>query len=56
MSTQIDVDKPNDALEMINSLSHQNVYRFQFNEMSPEQEALFKDVFKKIQDKYNFRY
>jgi AAA domain len=53
---EIKVDEPNDALEMINSLSHQNVYRFQFNEMSPEQEVLFKDVFKKIQDKYNFRY
>ncbi len=53
---EIKVVKPNDALEMINSLSHQNVYRFQFNEMSPEQEVLFKDVFTKIQDKYNFRY
>ena len=54
--SEIKVGNPNDALEIINSLSHQNVYRFQFNEMSPEQEALFKDVFKKIQDKYNFRY
>lgn len=54
--SEINVDKPNDAIEMINSLSHQNVYRFQFNEMSPEQETFFKDVFKKIQDKYNFRY
>lgn len=54
--SEIKVDQPNDALEMINSLSHQNVYRFQFNEMSPEQESLFKDVFKKIQNKYNFRY
>ena len=54
--SEIKVDNPNDALEMINSLSHQNVYRFQFNEMSPEQETLFKDVFSKIQVKYSFRY
>lgn len=54
--SEIQVDNPNNALEVINSLSHQNVYRFQFNEMSPEQEVLFKDVFTKIQDKYHFRY
>jgi len=54
--SEINVDNPNDALEMINSLSHQNVYRFQFNEMSPEQEVFFKNIFNKIQEKYNFRY
>lgn len=54
--SEIKVDNTEDTLSMINSLSHQNVYRFQFNEMSPEQETLFKDVFKRIQDKYNFRY
>lgn len=54
--SEIQVENPNDASETINSLSHQNVYRFQFNEMSPEQETLFKDVFQKIQVKYNFRF
>ncbi|HEY0459847.1 MAG TPA: AAA family ATPase, partial [Pyrinomonadaceae bacterium] len=54
--SEINVDKPNDVLEIINSLSHQNVYRFQFNEMSPEQETLFNEVYKKIQEKYKFRY
>ncbi len=54
--SEIGVEKPNDKLDMINSLSHQNVYRFQFNEMSPEQEALFKDVFEKIITRYNFKY
>jgi len=53
---EIDVKNPNDALEMINSLSHQNVYRFQYNEMSPQQIDLFKDVFDKLQTKYNFKF
>ncbi|MCX7735800.1 MAG: AAA family ATPase [Candidatus Kapabacteria bacterium] len=54
--SEIKVDKPNKVLEMINSLSHQNSYRFQFNKMAPEQEAIFKDVFNKIKEKYNFKY
>jgi hypothetical protein len=53
---KIGVVNPNNTLEMINSLSHQNVYRNQFNEMSPEQEAIFKDVLTNIKDKYNFKY
>lgn len=54
--TEIKVANVEETAISINSMSHQNVYRFQFNEMSPEQESLFKDVFKKIQDKYNFRF
>lgn len=53
---EINVVNPNDVLEMINSLSHQNVYRFQYNEMSPQQIDLFKEVFGKIQTKYKFKY
>lgn len=54
--SEINVANPNETLEMINSLSHQNVYRFQFNEMSPQQIDLFKDVFDKLQTKYNFKF
>lgn len=53
---KIGVENPDNAVEMINSLSHQNTYRIQLNEMTPEQETFFKDVFTTIQDKYNFKY
>jgi hypothetical protein len=52
---QIGVVDVEDAINRINSLSHQNVYRLQFNEMSPIEETLFKDVFEKILTKYNFK-
>jgi len=54
--TEIKVPDVEATVNTINSLSHQNVYRFQFNEMSPEQEVTFRDVFKGIQDTYHFRY
>jgi len=38
----------------INSLSHKDAYYLQFNEMSPQEETLFKDVFGKIMIKYKF--
>ncbi len=53
---QIGITDVEKALNTINSLSHQNAYRLQFNEMSPTEEELFKEVFQKIQDKYNFKY
>jgi diphthamide synthase subunit DPH2 len=55
--SEIGVQKPNDTLDMINSLSHQNVYRFQFNEMSPQQEAICSRVsLTKYITRYNFKY
>ncbi|WP_304130767.1 AAA family ATPase [Ignavibacterium album] len=54
--SQIGIEKSDEVASMINSLSHQNTYRHQFNEMSLEQENTFKDIFNKIQDKYNFRF
>jgi wobble nucleotide-excising tRNase len=53
---KIGVENPDNAVEMINSLSHQNTYHIQLNEMTPDQETFFKDVFTKIQGKYNFKY
>lgn len=52
--SEIKVDNPNDASAIINSLSHQDAYRFQFNAMSSEQEKLFKEIYNKLQDKYHF--
>jgi len=53
---QIGIEDVEDALNKINSLSHQNAYKLQFNEMSPTEEDLFKDVFQKVQTKYNFKF
>lgn len=51
---QIGIDKANEVMESINSLSHKNIYRVQINKMAEADEAVFKDVFQKIQEKYRF--
>lgn len=53
---QIGVEKVDEVMESINSLSHRNVFRFQFNKLAEADEIVFKDVFGKIQDKYRFIY
>lgn len=53
---QIQIEDVRSASEIINSLSHKNSYRLQFNKMVQADEAVFKDVFQKIQDKYRFIY
>ncbi|MEJ5962235.1 AAA family ATPase [Pedobacter immunditicola] len=47
-----DVDKKADE---INSLSHQQSYRYQFSEMSDNEETLFNEVFDGLINKYNFK-
>jgi len=47
-----DVDQKADE---INSLSHQQAYQYQFNEMTQTEEELFNDVFDKLIAKYNFK-
>jgi len=54
--TQIGIADVEESVNRINALSHQNTYRLQFNEMQPVEETLFKNVFKRIQDKYNFKF
>lgn len=53
---QIQIENIREVSEVINSLSHKNVYRLQFNKMTEPEEIVFKDVFQKIQDKYRFIY
>jgi wobble nucleotide-excising tRNase len=53
---QIGVEKVEEVGNIINSLSHKNAYRLQFNKMAEADENVFKDVFQKIQDKYRFKY
>ncbi|MBC8988273.1 AAA family ATPase [Pedobacter sp. N36a] len=42
--------------ETINALSHKNIYKQEFNKMNEEDEKIFRQVFRGIQDKYNFKY
>jgi AAA domain len=53
---QIGIDDTETAGNVINSLSHKNAYRLQFNKMSPAEEVIFKDIFSKIQIKYKFKF
>lgn len=54
--SEIEIDDPAGAANRINTMSHQNTYRFQFNEMSPEDVDFFKDIFSELQIEYNFIY
>lgn len=53
--SEIEVANVNETMARINSLSHQNSYRLQFNEMSEVETTLFKEVFEKLIAKYNFK-
>jgi hypothetical protein len=53
---KIGIEDVEDALNKINSLSHQNAYKLQFNVMSPVEEDLFKNVFQGIQNTYSFKF
>lgn len=51
---QIGILNVEEVANLINSRSHQNSYRFQFNEMPPAEEETFRDIFTKIQNEYHF--
>lgn len=53
---QIKIENVREVGEIINSLSHKNAYRLQFNKMAEADEGIFKDVFQKLQEKYRFIY
>lgn len=53
---QIGIEKVEEVGNIINSLSHKNAYRLQFNRMAEVEESVFKDVFGKLQQKYRFIY
>jgi hypothetical protein len=40
--------------QIMNTMSHKNIFRYEAKEMVPDNERIFKDIFKRIQDKYNF--
>lgn len=51
---QIGISDVSKVAMITNALSHQQVYRYQTEKMNPDNEALFKEVFEKIKNKYNF--
>jgi len=53
---QIGIEDVEQTGSIINSLSHKDAYRIQYNKMSTIEEDLFKDIFQKINVKYNFKY
>jgi len=53
---QINVEDAERTQETINTLSHKNIYTTEYNKLNEEDENLFKDIFKKIQEKYHFIY
>lgn len=53
---EIKVEKPEDAIIMINSLSHKKVFIPQISEMNEEEIKVFNEVFDKLLIKYNFKF
>jgi energy-coupling factor transporter ATP-binding protein EcfA2 len=51
---QIGIDDPARITSIVNTLSHKNIYYYQADVMVPDNEALFKEVFDKLKEKYNF--
>nr|NQU93381.1 AAA family ATPase [Bacteroidota bacterium] len=53
---EIKLDKPEETIYMLNSLSHKKVFVPQFKEMNENEENTFNEIFEKLLVKYNFRF
>lgn len=51
---QIGIEDVDLSARIVNALSHKNVYTYQTDKMGKNNEDLFRDVFEKIKNKYNF--
>lgn len=51
---QIGLTDPGRVAQLINTLSHKNVYYFESDDLGPDNLSLFDDVFQGIKRKYNF--
>jgi AAA domain len=52
--SQIGIDNPNDAADIINTLSHKKVYYYESDRLVPDRRLMFETVLTKLQEKYNF--
>lgn len=53
---EIEVEKPEDTIMMINSLSHKRVFTPHISEMNEREVTVFNEVFDKLLTKYNFKF
>lgn len=53
---EIKVDKPEENINMLNSMSHKKVFVPQFKEMNEKEMEVFNEIFEKLLIKYNFRF
>lgn len=53
---EIKVDKPEESIIMLNSLSHKKVFVPQFKEMNEKEKETFTEIFEKLLVKYNFKF
>ncbi|MDL5045234.1 AAA family ATPase [Oscillatoria amoena NRMC-F 0135] len=53
---EIGVDKPDETITMLNSLSHKKVFVPQFNEMNENEIIIFNEIFEKLLVKYKFKF
>ena len=51
---KIGIDDTERVAKIVNALSHQKVYRYQTETMNPDNEAMFRDIFGRLKDKYEF--
>jgi hypothetical protein len=51
---QIGLTDADESTRIINTLSHRNVFRYEAKALVPDNETLFKDIFTRLQKKYNF--
>ena len=51
---QIGLTDPGKVAQLINTLSHKNVYYFESDDLGPDNQKLFDTVFQGIKQKYNF--
>ncbi len=51
---QIGLTDADEVTRIINTLSHKYVFRYEAKALVPDNEKLFKDIFEKLQSKYNF--
>jgi hypothetical protein len=51
---QIGFQDPDEVARIVNTMSHKTVFRYEAKELVSDNEVMFKDIFERIQKKYNF--
>jgi len=51
---QIGYTDIDEIAQIVNTMSHRNVFRYEAKFLVPDNERVFKEIFNRIQNKYNF--